>query len=150
MGVDCCGTCDPNNSGARIPYLDKKYKEMDLPVSVQNDFNNKFEHDFFMTFNILRTEPESFQTYIKNYMATGNCKFHPVAAKVLISKLKEIDVALKSVNLNKDAANSCLKYLNLKGNSTEEQKDSAVDEFRKNTKTNLDIYEIYDHLEMTW
>ena len=75
------------------------------------DFKNKFEHDFFMTLNLLRTEPNEFQTYVKNYMATGSCKVHPVASKVLVNKLKELETGLRAVDLNREAASACLTNL---------------------------------------
>ena len=111
MGVDCCGTPDPGNAAVRIAHLEKKYKEKGLPISTQIDFKNKFEQDFFMTFNLLRTEPFEFQTYIKNYMATGNCKTHPVASKVLISKIKELENGLSVVNINPEAMAACFTNL---------------------------------------
>ena len=78
MGLENC--CGKKNE---MDPVEKKYKEMDLPLSNQNNFKNKFEKDFFMTINILRGEPKTFKTYIKNFMASGNCKCHPIAAKVL-------------------------------------------------------------------
>ena len=100
MGVDCCGNADPGAAAVRIPHLDKMYREKNLPISDITSFKNKFEHDFFMTFNILRTNPSEFQTYVKNYMATGNCKTHPVASKVLIGKLKDCEGTLSAITYN--------------------------------------------------
>ena len=97
MGTDCCGTPDPGAQAMKIPHLDQKYKEMNLPETAMNHFKNKFEREFFMTVNLLRSDPISFQTYIKNYMATGNAKIHPVASKVLINKLKEVVQNLKPI-----------------------------------------------------
>ena len=67
-----------------------------------------------MTFNLLRTNPTEFQTYVKNYMATGNCKTHPVAAKVLIGKLKESENLLKPVTFNIEARDACFANLSRK------------------------------------
>ena len=64
------------------------------------DFKNKFEREFFMTFNLLRTEPTEYISYIKNYMATENHKIHPVASKVVIGKLRELSKGLSPVNFN--------------------------------------------------
>ena len=112
MGADCCGTPDPGAIAAKIPHLDTKYKELNLPETTMNHFKNKFEKEFFMTVNLLRADPTTFQTYIKNYMATGNSKIHPVASKVLINKLKELGTGLKAIELNEDASNAC--FTNLK------------------------------------
>ena len=95
MGTDCCGTPDPGARAMKIPHLDQKYKEMNLPETTMNHFKNKFEREFFMTVNLLRSDPISFQTYIKNYMVIGSAKIHPVASKVLINKLKDVGQNLK-------------------------------------------------------
>ena len=115
-----------------------------------SDFKNKFEHDFFMTLNLLRTEPNSFQTYIKNYMATGNAKIHPVASKVLINKLKEHETGLRAVDLNREAAGACVTNLSRNVSTTDNYAKEAVNEFKNSTATNVDVYEISDHLEVSW
>ena len=103
-----------------------------------------------MTLNLLRSEPNSFQTYVKNYMATGNCKTHPVASRVVINKLKEHEAGLGAVELNRDAAGACVTNLSRNVGTTDSYVEEAVSEFRNSTVTNVDVYEISDHLEVSW
>ena len=152
MGVDCCGNADPGSAAVRIPHLDKMYREKNLPLSDITSFKNKFEHDFFMTFNLLRTNPSEFQTYVKNYMATGNCKTHPVAAKVLIGKLKDSEGLLGAVTSNTEARDACFTNLSRQIGTAKDYEGGAITEIKngKDCKINLDTCTLEDHLQVSW
>ena len=85
-------------------------------------------------------------------MATGNSKIHPVASKVLINKLKEVGKDLKPVTLNQDATKACFTNLQRVVTQAANFQFEAVTEFKNDpdNTTNLDVYDVSDHLEISW
>ena len=85
-------------------------------------------------------------------MATGNCKTHPVAAKVLIGKLKDCEDKLNAVIYNQDARDACFTNLQRQENDVKSYEKGAVEELEngKDCKINLDTCSLRDHLQVSW
>ena len=67
------------------------YREKRLPHADMKAYKTEFERDFFMVINLLRENPLSFQTHVKNYVAKGKFAGNPQAANTLIRRFKSLD-----------------------------------------------------------
>ena len=66
MGNTACA-CGEEIQTMRIAGIDLQYGDKRLPNITIKDYRNEFEKEFFMTLNLLRENPLSFQTHIIKY-----------------------------------------------------------------------------------
>ena len=113
MGNTACA-CGEEIQTMRIAEIDLVYRDKRLPNITMKDYKHEFEKEFFMTLNLLRENPLSFQTHMKNYVNAG--KIEGNVQKMLntvVSKLKNLN-KLEPVQLHLESSNAC--YMNLQKN----------------------------------
>ena len=67
MGNTACA-CGDEVESLQIANIEMVYRDKRLPNITIKDYKSEFEKEFFMTVNLLRENPLSFQTHIKTYL----------------------------------------------------------------------------------
>ena len=80
-----------------------------------------------MVANLLRENPLSFQTYVKNYVAKGKFDGHPKAAKNVIERFRTLE-KLQPIELKGSASDACYVSLTKHEDATEGLSGGAVAE----------------------
>ena len=120
MGATCT---NPQDAGKlEIPDMENYYRSQRLPEVPSSAYRTDFERDFFMVVNLLRDNPLSFQSHIRNYVSKGKFAGNPEAANTLIRRLKTLD-KLEPIMPNDHASNAC--FVNLTKNEATPQNISS-------------------------
>ena len=89
MGATCANPQAANT--IEIQNMVESYAAKRLPHPELSAYKTNFERDLFMVINLLRENPLSFQSYVKNYVAKGKFPGAPEAANTLIRRFKSLE-----------------------------------------------------------
>ena len=125
------------------------YIDARLPHADNESYKQKFEKEFFQVVNLLRTNPNFFLRFVKQYASSNLCT-QPQACLVVESKLKRLG-QLQGVELDAQAATAC--FINLTKNEDSDQfTGGAVSEYKNQTCQREDQpeYEATDFAKKRW
>ena len=129
--------------------METLYSNSRLPDLPKSTYRAQFEKDFFMVVNLLRDNPLSFQTYIKNFVSKGKFSGNPSAANTLIKRLHSLE-KLEPIKPNEWASSACFVNLNKNEANPQNISGGAV----KELKTTEPVFEAenkcFDTFKRKW
>ena len=147
MGAKCA--CAGDDGRIEIPNMDVKYQSMRLPHAELTAYKTQFEKDFFMVINLMRDNPLSFQTFVKNYVAKSKFDGHPRSAKHLIDRFKSLE-KLEPIELEGSASNACFVNLTKNEDNPESLSNGAVKELQTTQQDLVAVNSCFDIYKRKW
>ena len=133
MGNTACA-CGDEVESLQIANIEMVYRDKRLPNITIKDYKSEFEKEFFMTVNLLRENPLSFQTHIKTYLNQGKIDGDVnKMGNAVINKLKSLN-KLEPVKIHTEASNACFVSMSKNENNPELIQNGAVKELSQMNK----------------